>query len=69
MKKLSTPTTRRTEKEVKRPCFIKWYENGTVMIEETYRDGKKEGLWREYFRNGVVKSEGPYLNDLRDGRL
>ena len=30
-------------------------------------DGKKEGIWREYYDNGVVKSESVYRNDELNG--
>ncbi len=54
-------------KQVYHGAFTKWYENGKIMIQGTYRNGKKDGLWKEYFPNGVPKSEGPYANGLKEG--
>jgi len=55
-------------KQVYHGPFTKWYENGEVMIQGTYRDGKKNGVWKEYFRNGILKSEGAYVNGLKEGK-
>ncbi|MFK8163786.1 MAG: toxin-antitoxin system YwqK family antitoxin [Lewinella sp.] len=32
-----------------------------------YRDGKKDGTWREYHENGQIKSEGSYTEGLKEG--
>ncbi|WP_369018561.1 CsgG/HfaB family protein [Thermatribacter velox] len=55
-------------KQVYHGLFTKWYENGKVRIQGTYRDGKKDGVWKEYFINGVLKSEGTYANGLKEGK-
>lgn len=41
----------------------------TAKIEEgKYVDGKREGLWQEYFPNGAVKYKGEYLHDRKTGK-
>ena len=32
-----------------------YYENGQIKNEVNYKDGKKEGLWKEYYENGQLK--------------
>lgn len=40
-----------------------------AKIEEgKYVDGKREGLWQEYFPNGAVKYKGEYLHDRKTGK-
>lgn len=53
--------------KVEHGTFTEYYENGQIMIQGTYRDGKKEGFWKEYLRNGVPKAEGTYQNDKKEG--
>jgi len=36
----------------------KYYENGQLEAEETYRDGKKNGPYKLYTENGQLKEEG-----------
>lgn len=47
--------------------FTKWYMSGPIMIQGTYRDGKKDGVWKECFPNGVTKSEGTYVDGIKEG--
>jgi len=47
--------------------FTKWYENSQIMIEGTFKDGKKEGIWKEFLRNGVSKTEGNYQEGIKEG--
>jgi len=54
-------------KKVEHGTFTKWYENGRVMIQGTYRNGKKDGLWRECLRDGSPKMEGTYKNGVKEG--
>jgi antitoxin component YwqK of YwqJK toxin-antitoxin module len=30
-------------------------------------NGKKQGLSQEYYRSGVIKEQGPYAGDVRQG--
>ena len=34
------------------------FENGTVSSEGYLKDGKPEGYWKSYYRNGNLKTEG-----------
>ncbi len=44
-----------------------FYPNGNLMIEETYKDGKKEGLSKLYYENGNLKIEGTYKDGKPEG--
>lgn len=37
------------------------------LIINTYKNGLKDGLWREYYNNGQLKSEGSYSNGYKEG--
>ncbi len=54
-------------KKVEHGIFTKWYDNGQIMIQGTYRHGKKDGVWRECLRNGVPKTEGTYKEGVKEG--
>ncbi|HRZ77003.1 MAG TPA: hypothetical protein P5248_06520, partial [Bacteroidales bacterium] len=47
------------------------YKRGYVVrkenINHTDRNGLKQGMWKEFHHNGLVKWEGTYANDLRNG--
>ena len=50
------------------PIVIKnTLENRDSINLNQYTDDKKEGLWREYHKNGQLKSEGNYVAGLKDG--
>lgn len=54
-------------RKIERGLFTKWYDNGQVMIEGTFKDGKKEGIWKEFLCNGVMKTEGGYQGGVKEG--
>jgi len=54
-------------KKIEHGTFTKWYDNGQIMIQGTYRHGKKDGLWRECLRNGIPKTEGIYKEGVKEG--
>lgn len=41
-------------------------QDDTTMINQI-KDGKKDGLWKAYYRNGQLKSEGSYTEGLKEG--
>jgi len=45
-----------------------YYDDGTVSIESSYRDGKLHGRYVEFFRGGVMAKEGFYEAGKRTGR-
>jgi hypothetical protein len=49
---------------IRHGLFVAYHENGTVVSEGHYVDGKEEGLWRDFHPDGRPASEGHY----RDGR-
>ena len=45
------------------------FKNGRIIAEGILKDnGKKEGLWKEYYDDGSLKSEGNYKNDWKTGK-
>lgn len=44
-----------------------WIENGPTMCESTYRDGRRDGVYREYGNTGAVYVEGAFANDKMEG--
>ena len=45
------------------------FKNGKIIAEGILTDsGKKQGLWKEYYENGSLKSEGNYKDDKKTGK-
>lgn len=45
-----------------------YYSNGKVKREASFRDGKREGVWREYDEKGNVVSSQTYQNGVLTGQ-
>lgn len=45
------------------------YKNYHSLYEGNYVNGKKEGLWIDYYPNGNVKTETNYSSDIKNGEL
>ena len=43
------------------------YENGQKHFEGTYKDGRRDGLWIEWWENGQKRGEGTYKDGRADG--
>lgn len=54
---------------LKQGLWVKFATNDkTKVLEEgNYKDNKKEGIWKEYYSNGNLKSEITYVNNKPDG--
>jgi antitoxin component YwqK of YwqJK toxin-antitoxin module len=55
----------------KRFATYEWeyYEDGNVLKEGPLSSGeKRDGIWRSFYRDGILWSEGEYKNGIRDGR-
>lgn len=46
---------------------VQHHANGALRARGYSRDGRRQGLWLEWWENGAQRSEGSYQNDLRDG--
>jgi antitoxin component YwqK of YwqJK toxin-antitoxin module len=46
---------------------ITWHENGQKGLEETYKDGKEDGLITKWYENGQKSFEGTYKDGKEDG--
>lgn len=44
-----------------------YYETGELQYEWLYRHGQRNGLFKGYFENGVLKGEYRYKNDVLEG--
>ena len=46
----------------------KWYyEKGTVLREENYVDGLRDGIMIEYTEDGKIITKGEYIEDMKEG--
>ena len=46
-----------------------YYEDGNLLKEGPLSaNEKRDGLWKSYYRDGVVWSEGEYNNGIREGK-
>ena len=41
------------------------FENGQIKYEENYKDGKREGIYKEWYENGELYYEGNYKDGKR----
>ena len=46
---------------------LEWYENGQKKVEQTYKNGERDGLLLEWYEDGQKKVEQTYKNGERDG--
>ena len=44
-----------------------WYKSGKIKSKETYKDGKRFGVWNEWHENGQKESEINYKYGNREG--
>lgn len=52
----------------KNGIWKEYYDHtGTLMLEETYRDGIQHGRFASYHPNGQLLSEGQFKDGLREG--
>jgi antitoxin component YwqK of YwqJK toxin-antitoxin module len=47
--------------------FVEYAENGAVISEGAYVDGREHGRWRDYHPNGAPAAEGTYEHGLEHG--
>jgi antitoxin component YwqK of YwqJK toxin-antitoxin module len=44
-------------------------ENGSIMLEESYKHGIQHGPYTSFYPNGQVFSKGQFFNGLREGHF
>src|SRR5688572_27297367 len=49
--------------------YMRYYENGNVMVEGNFDDGIKSGLFTEYHENGKLARKLHFVNGLRHGAV
>ena len=47
--------------------ILSYYENGKLRSEGNYKEGKKEGVWKEWYENGQLDEIINYKDGKRDG--
>ena len=47
--------------------LYEYYESGQVKREIHYEDGNQTGIIKTYYENGVLNTEGNYLNGVLNG--
>jgi antitoxin component YwqK of YwqJK toxin-antitoxin module len=45
-----------------------YYGLGIVYYEQEFKDDKRQGIYREYYKSGTLKIQGNYDNGLRSGQ-
>lgn len=43
---------------------LEYFENGNIRSETTYNHGKKDGVFKNYHKNGQLSDRGRYQNDM-----
>ena len=46
----------------------KYYPGNKKQVSGTYKDGKREGYWVYYYKNGNIWSEGYFKNGKNEGK-
>lgn len=44
-----------------------WNESGTLSVENVYKNGKKNGICKEYYITGNIRVEQMYVDDVEEG--
>ncbi|HAI76700.1 MAG TPA: hypothetical protein DCM08_10675, partial [Microscillaceae bacterium] len=57
------------ENNLEHGLWIKYYENGQIEMELSYKEGVKHGPFISYLENGNIESMGTYRNDKLDGMV
>lgn len=47
--------------------YQKWFPNGNMSYEVTYKHGKMEGTAKSWWSDGTLRSETPFKNGLSEG--
>ena len=58
---------KKTRYKIEKVKFVKYYENGQKKSEETYKNGKLDGLGTYWYENGQMKSKGTTEDWRYDG--
>jgi len=54
-------------KDKKNGVSISYFPSGKVAEELTWKNGIRDGTWRQYYENGVIKMSSGFLNGKRTG--
>lgn len=48
--------------------YIKHYKNSVIEIQGIMKDGKRDGLWKSFYENGLPWSETTFLEGKKEGK-
>ena len=46
---------------------IQYYENGKIMLESVFKDGKQDGISKSYYENGQLEEESVIKDGKKNG--
>ena len=58
-------STRFTDGAIER--FLTYYETGRVRETGAFRDGRRDGVWKQFDENGAVLAKAEFINGVRQG--
>lgn len=64
----SLRSTGSSSKKVTDGEFIKRYDNGVVEARGMLKNGKREGVWKSFYKDGMPWSETEFVDGKKDGR-
>ncbi len=47
--------------------FLTYYETGRVKEVGAYRNGRRDGVWKQFDENGAVLAKAEFINGVRQG--
>lgn len=50
---------------MKQGQYLKYYDNGALMVKANYKNDKLDGDYVYYYSNGIVKEEGSFLEGMK----
>jgi len=54
-------------KKIEHGIWKKWFENGNLMFEGEYLNGKKNRVWKQYLITGQILTQGEYVDNVKEG--
>ncbi len=54
-------------KDLNAKSYTKKFPNGKVQVTVPLKDGKKNGMYKEYYKSGILRLKGRFKNDKKTG--
>lgn len=52
---------------IKQGEYVKYYDNGALMVKANYKNDALDGNYVNYYSNGIVKEEGTFVEGMKVG--